>query len=317
MHRSAAGHRVVCLSVTDRPTNTMRSATVTMGWRDALLFLLAVGSSHTAVDRYQPRFGTTRVRGGRGLLELRGGDITGRPHSRVSLDARLSLLLPDASGEDLAKLKMTSTEAHVDALALKLANQCDRKHLRTLPICLDCIQAAWPIFDALAIFATLMVPIRFMEYRCSPIWRKIEDAYFCPNCRDPISEIYRCRRECTSLYKSLVTSVDAEYKCYLSCVDGLLHGRNFLKHKGVGLSLKGLLLLETATVSKSVGIFLAGAALFTLFYGSICVPLIVLATRLIRIWHPVEFRQAMLEKMERAPKIFGLINRVNRLLDCK
>jgi hypothetical protein len=118
-------------------------------------------------------------------------------------------------------------------------------------------------------------------------------------------------------YKSLVTSVDAEYKCYLNCVDGLLlHGRNFLKYKGVGLSLKGLLLLETVTVSKSVGIFLAGAALFTLLYGSICVPLIVLATRLIRIWHPVEFRQAMLEKIEQAP-IFGLINRVNRLLDCK
>ena len=125
-----------------------------------------------------------------------------------------------------------------------------------------------------------------------------------------------CMRECTSLYKSLATSRDTEYKCYLSCVDGLLHGRNFLKHKGVGLSLKGLLLLETVTISKSVGIFLAGAALFTLFYGSICVPLIVLATRLIRIWHPVEFRQAMLEKMEQVP-IFGLINRVNRLLDSK
>ena len=37
---------------------------------------------------------------------------------------------------------------------------------------------------------------------------------------------------------------------------------------------------------------------------------------LIRIWPPVEFRQAMLEKMEQAP-IFGLINRVNRLLDSK
>ena len=294
-----------------------------MGRRDALLFLLAVGSSHTAFDRYQPHFGITRVRGGGGLLELRGGDITGRPDSRVSLDARLSLLLPDASGEDLAKLKMTSTEAHVDALALKLANQCDRKHLRTVRICLDCIEAALPIFSLLAIVATLVVPpnlaIGFMEYRCSPIWRKIEDAYFDPVDplgHDPIREVYICRRECTSLYKSLVTSLDAEYKCYLSCVDGLLHRRNFLQHKGVGLSLKGLLLLETVTVSKSVGIFLAGAALFTLFYGSICLPLIVLATRLIRIWHPVEFRQAMLEKMEQAP-IFGLINRVNRLLDSK
>ena len=134
----------------------MRSATVTMGWRDALLFLLAVGSSHTAVDRYQPRLGTTRVRGGGGLLELRGGDITGRPHSRVSLDARLSLLLPDASGEDLAKLKMTSTEAHVDALALKLANQCDRKHLRAVRACLN---AATAIFTTLAIFATLAVAL--------------------------------------------------------------------------------------------------------------------------------------------------------------
>ena len=294
----------------------MRSATVTMGWRDALLFLLAVRSSHTAVDRYQPRFGTTRVRGGGGLLELRGGDVTGRPDSRVSLDARLSLLLPDASGEDLAKLKMTSTEAHVDALALKLANQCDKNHLRTVRICLDCIKAALPIFAALAIVATLVVPIGFMEYRCSPIWRKIEDAFFDPLGHDPIHEVYLCRRECTSLYKSLVTSLDAEYKCYLSCVDGLLHGRKHLKHKGVGLSLKDLLLLEMVTVSKSVGIILAGAALFTLFYGSICVPLIVLATRLIRIWHPAEFRQAMLEKMEQAP-IFGLINRVNRLLDSK
>jgi len=299
----------------------MRSATVTMGWRDALLFLLAVDSSHTAVDQYQPRFGTTRVRGGGGLLELRGGDITGRPDSRVSLDARLSLLLPDASGEDLAKLKMTSTEAHEDALALRLANQCDRKHLRTVRICLDCIEAALQIFAGLAIVATLVVPVGFMEYRCSPIWRKIDDAYFRLGRQDPIREVYLCRRECTSLWKSLVTSFDAEYKCYLRC----LNGRNFLKHKGGGLSLKGLLLLETVTVSKSVGIFLAGAALFTLIYGSICVPLIVLATRLIRIWHPVEFRQAMLEKMEQAPifglinraPIFGLINSVNRLLDSK
>ena len=104
----------------------------------------------------------------------------------------------------------------------------------------------------------------------------------------------------------------AEYRCYLDCLDDR---RDFLKlmiyayeYRGVG----GIL----ATVSKSVGTFLAGAALFTLFYGSICVPLIVLATRLIRIWHPVEFRQAMLEKMEQAP-IFGLINRVNQLLDGK
>ena len=284
-----------------------------MGWRDALLFLLAVGSSHQAIDQYQQRFGTTRVRGGRGLLELRGGDVTARPYRRVSLDARLSLLLPDASGEDLAKLEMTSTEALADALAIKLANQCDRKHLRTVRVCLN---AATAIFTTLAIFATLAVPICFMEYRCSLISRKIDEAYFRVDWPDPIHEIHLCRRECTSLYKSLVTSLDAEYKCYLSCVDRLLHGRKFLKHKGVGLSLKGLLLLETVTVSKSVGIFLAGAALFTLFYGSICVPLIVLATRLIRIWHPVEFRQAMLEKMEQAP-IFGLINRVNRLLDSK
>ena len=96
-----------------------------MGWRDALLFLLAVGSSHQAIDQYQLRFGTTRVRGGpgrgtRGLLALRGG-VTARHDRRVSLDARLGLLLPDASGEDLAKLKMTSTQAHVDALVSLVA----------------------------------------------------------------------------------------------------------------------------------------------------------------------------------------------------
>lgn len=279
-----------------------------MGWRDALLFLLAVGSSHAAVDRYQPCFGTTRVRGGGGLLELRGGDITGRPDSRVSLGARLSLLLPDASGEDLAKLEMTSTEAHVDALALKLANQCDRKHLRTVRICLN---AATSISAALAIFATLAVPIGFMEYRCSLIAQKIEEAYWRLHRPDPMFAIHDCRRECTSPYMSLFTSLYAEYRCYLDCLDdrsGFFKLNPMIKHRHIG----GIL----ATVSKSVGTFLAGAALFTLFSGYICVPLIVLATRLIRIWRPVEFRQAMLEKMEQVP-IFGLINRVNRLLDSK
>ena len=278
-----------------------------MGWRDAL-FLFAVGSSHQTVDQYRPRFGTTRERGG-GLLELRGGDIAAGPGSRVSLDARLSLLLPDASGEDLAKLKVTSTEAYVDALALKLANQCDRKHLRTVRICLDCIEAALPIFAALAIVATLVVPIGFMEHRCSPIWRKIDDDYFRLARPDPIREVYLCRRECTSPYRSLFTSLYAEYRCYLDCLDDR---RDFLKLMIKNRGVVGIL----ATVSKSVGTFLAGAALFTLFYGFICVPLIVLATRFIRIWHPVEFRQAMLEKMEQAP-VFGLINRVNRFLDSK
>ena len=66
------------------------------------------------------RFGAKHVRGGAGLLALRGGGITVRPDSRVSLDARLSLLLPDASSEDLAKLKTTSSETDADALALAL-----------------------------------------------------------------------------------------------------------------------------------------------------------------------------------------------------
>lgn len=276
---------------------SVASLLITMGWRDALLVMIAVGSSHQAVDQYRPRFGTARVQGG-GFLALRGGSITEPRESRVSLDDRLSLLLPDASGEDLAKLKKKkSTEAEAVALALKLVNQCDKRRLRTVRVCLD---AAVAIFAALAMLASLAVPVGLLKSRQVLNVRKFVE-------RTMGLHGAVCMRECTSLYKSLDADNAEHKKCYFNCLD---ERTSFLELR----KLTGVLLAES--IFPAIGAALEGAALFYGFFFAFALPLMVLVTRLIRIWHPVDFRQAMLEKMDQAP-IFGYINRVNRILDGK